>query len=99
MVLVLSRARRLAYTILVLAAFVGCSGSEESSPPGPPACSLAPIDAFKELVIVDEAVLNDARARNESAGPWSFRHAVEVMAPEGKPPSAFVFDGLRTGDG
>ena len=36
------------------------------------------VDPFRELEIVDDDVVGDARADNASSGPWSFRHlAVE----------------------
>ena len=36
------------------------------------------VDPFRELEIVDDDVVGDARADDSTAGPWSFRHlAVE----------------------
>ena len=38
-----------------------------------------PVDPFRELEIVDDDVVADARAKNANAGAWSFRHlAVET---------------------
>lgn len=53
-------------------------------------CMSVTVDPFKELMIVDEEVIGDVRARNDVGGPWSFRYAVENMAPEGTDPSEFV---------
>jgi hypothetical protein len=61
----------------------GCATDTEPSP-----CDGEVVEAFKELVVVDEDVLADARTKNGAAGPWSFRHAVEQMAPGD--PSEFV---------
>lgn len=39
----------------------------------------ANIDPFRELEIVDDDVVDDVRAKNANAGPWSFRHlAIET---------------------
>jgi len=62
----------------------------------PTACDGTPIDRFKELEIVDDSVVDDARARNASAGPWSFRHAAEQMAPSTQDGGAFVHAWLDT---
>jgi hypothetical protein len=69
----------------------GCSTKAESS-----SCSQERVDAFKELLVVDEGVLGDARSNNGMAGPWSFRHAVENIAPSGAPPGEFVRNWLLT---
>lgn len=63
---------------------MSCSG-----PPSNP-CDAIVIDDFKELVIVDEAVLRDARTLNATGGTWSFRHAVEAMVPMGVDAGEFV---------
>jgi hypothetical protein len=39
-----------------------------------------PIDPFRELEIVDEDIVEDARAKNVTAGPWSFRHLATERA-------------------
>ncbi len=49
-----------------------------------------PIDEFKELLIVDEAALDTPRAKNAEGGVWSFRHAIESMAPDGVDGGEFV---------
>lgn len=59
-------------------------------------CETAPIDTFKELLVVDEAVIGDDRAKNATGGPWSFRYVVENMAPVGMDPAEFVRDWLMT---
>jgi hypothetical protein len=48
------------------------------------------VERFKELEIVDDAVIGDTRASNAAKGAWSFRHAMEEMAPAGTDPSEFV---------
>jgi hypothetical protein len=73
--------RRIVSCLVALAAATavgtpGCASDQDPSP-----CDAEPVDAFKELVVVDEDVLGDARAKNATGGPWSFRHAVEQMAP------------------
>ena len=71
---------------------VGCSSDAAPSTAASAAsanCAVT-IDRFKELMIVDDAVIGDARARNDQDGHWSFRHAVEEMLPAGMSPSAFV---------
>lgn len=57
-------------------------------------CTSEKVDPFKELMIVDDEVIGDVRAKNDANGPWSFRYAVENMAPEGVDPSEFVHDWL-----
>jgi len=47
--------------------------------------------ASKELTIVNPSVVNDARASNQTNGPWSFRFLMEQMTPAGVDPSDFVF--------
>lgn len=85
----------LAWTSLLVAAvgatasLVGCS-SDDASTPAPATCEAHPVERFKELEIVDEAVIGDARAKNATGGPWSFRHAVEEMVPAGMSSSDFV---------
>jgi hypothetical protein len=68
---------------------LGCSSGAIGGSPAP-SCTEATIDRFKELTVVDDAVVGDARAMNRSDGPWSFRHAVESMVPNGSDPSSFV---------
>lgn len=58
------------------------------------ACSVE-TDPFKELMVVDPSVIDDARGRNATAGKWSFRHAVEAMSPQSVAPGRFVMDWLR----
>jgi hypothetical protein len=40
--------------------------------------------------VVDEGVIGDARARNGSTGPWSFRNAITNAAPAGADLSTFT---------
>jgi hypothetical protein len=70
----------------VLGLAAGCSASKSSTND----CSDVSIERFKELLVVDESVTDDARAKNATAGTWSFRHAVENMAPSGTDPGEFV---------
>ena len=67
----------------VVWALASCSSPAPAQPSGDAAqpCSDVEIDRFKELIIVDEGVVGDARSRNDSAGPWSFRRRIEDMAP------------------
>ncbi len=68
----------------LVSALASCSPENQ---PGPaPAetepCSEIRIDRFKELIIVDEGVVGDARSRNATNGAWSFRRRIEDMAPD-----------------
>lgn len=84
--------------VIALAASCSPDGAESQAPAAAPTCAagLEPVERFKELLVVDDAVIGDARARNAEAGPWSFRHLVEAMAPAGQTPSAFVLAWLST---
>src|SRR5260370_5441166 len=64
-----------------------CGGTPSESAP---CTSSLPVDAFKELMIVDNAVVRDPRTLNASNGPWSFRYSIESMAPQGADPGEFV---------
>ncbi len=51
------------------------------------ACSTAPVDRWKELLVVDPSVVGDGRARNDAPdAPWSFRRRLEEIA--GRPDHA-----------
>jgi hypothetical protein len=83
-----------------LAALISCS-SDPAPPPADPmaipaACRDVTVDPFKELMVVDEAVMTDRRASNGSNGAWSFRHAIEELTPPGRTPSQFVTAWLAT---
>jgi hypothetical protein len=72
---------RVARLLLFVALLAACSrgGDDEAQ-----SCETAPIDIFKELMVVDEDVLADPRSKNALNGVWSFRHAVEQALPEGE---------------
>jgi hypothetical protein len=88
---------------LLLSGAVACSSSSDKSSapddeptdadPGtvtePVRCVPPPVDRFKELMIVDPAVVEDP-VRTKPGGPWSFRHVVEEMAPSADAAPAFV---------
>lgn len=84
--------------------FAGACGEMGNEPPTPltsapvtESCSTTlSIDRFKELIIVEPSVVEDARARNDVDGPWSFRHLIEEMTPPGASPSDFVLTWLRS---
>jgi hypothetical protein len=71
---------------LLLPAVGGCTSNSGSATP----CSNIAIDRFKELTVVDDSVMTDTRAKNGADGTWSFRYAIENMAPEGTEPGQFV---------
>ncbi len=71
---------------LLAACCLACSSSPSAGAP----CAGVSIDRFKELTIVDDAVIGDMRALNANDGPWSFRHAVENMVPQDAEPGQFV---------
>jgi hypothetical protein len=79
---------------LVLAGACDDGNSSGAAPFAPkPAigsCSELTVDRFKELIVAEPSVVDDARSRNGTAGPWSFRHLVEEMAPPGVTASDFV---------
>ena len=77
----------------VITTIVACSSNEETASTN--ACDEVAVDAFKELMVVEDAVLTDTRALNRSNGPWSFRYVMENMAPAGKDPGDFVRSWLR----
>ena len=79
----------LALGTVALAGAGGCSSSSSSSGSSSP-CSNVAISRFQELEIVDPAVVTGSRAMNASDGAWSFRYAVEQMAPQGVDPGQFV---------
>src|SRR3954454_22345207 len=79
---------RFACVLAVAAAVVGgCSSTSDDSRA---TCEAVTIDRFKELTIVEESVLATPRSLNATAGPWSFRHAIENMTPPGADPGDFV---------
>ncbi|MEO6573375.1 MAG: hypothetical protein ABIP89_06025 [Polyangiaceae bacterium] len=77
---------------------IGGSACSSTSSGGPAAgaCSDIAVDRFKEIEIVDEAVVSDPRSLNASAGAWSFRHVIEELTPAGMTPSAFVTKWLQS---
>jgi len=82
--------RTLGFAVVVVA--LSCGGRVESvttSRASPTPCDVS-LDRFKELIVVDEAVLSDGRSLNATGGPWSFRHLMESMAPAGEDPGDFV---------
>lgn len=62
----------------------------------PDECKPIAVDPFKELLVVDEAVVDDPRSLNGKNGVWSFRHAIEEMTPPGVSTSTFMTDWLAT---
>jgi hypothetical protein len=71
--------------LLATAGGGACSGGG-----APRACDGTRIERFRELEIVDEAIVGDPRAKNAGAGPWSFRHAMEELAPSPIAAGGFV---------
>jgi hypothetical protein len=69
-------------------AIIACSPGAED-PPGT-RCGGQPIEHLKELLVVEEDVLVDGRSKNATAGPWSFRHVMENLAPEAADPAKFT---------
>jgi hypothetical protein len=82
---------------LAVALSAGCSGGGSPIDMDPPVeCAGTSIDRFKELVIVDDDVISDARSSNAKSGHWSFRHVVEQLAPPGMGAAEFVSQWLET---
>lgn len=85
-----------AWWLVMLA--VGCSSSqspfqEKTSPPERPQLS---VDPYRALMVVDASVVMDARASNESDGPWSFRWLMEQLAGSEERAPQFVEAWLRS---
>lgn len=93
-----SGGRALALVVGLLAASgFACTSSDDDpkdATTASSACADVKIERYKELAIVDEAVIDDPRAKNATGGVWSFRHAIEEMTPESMTPSQFVLDWL-----
>jgi hypothetical protein len=77
--------RKLASLIVILLS--GCG-------PLPEAGADEPVDALRELLIVDEVVLSDPRARNAGAGVFSFSHAFSIALEDARDPSPPIADWL-----
>ncbi|MFO0640030.1 MAG: hypothetical protein U0183_12510 [Polyangiaceae bacterium] len=89
------------YLAIAFAAFatiptLAACGSDPAAEPD--VCASEPVDRFKELMVIDEAVTSDVRAKNGAAGSWSFRFLVENMAPPGMDTSTFVLEWLTEWD-
>jgi hypothetical protein len=80
--------------LVALGAIVSACSSDPAPPAADVCLSETKIDRFKELVIVDEAVVADPRGRNATNGPWSFRHTIEQVAPAQADLSAFTLGWL-----
>ena len=78
-----------AFAIAGLAAACSSSGGGTQAA----ACEIQ-IDRFKELIVVEESVVTNARSRNDVSGPWSFRHAIEGVMPPGADKSKFILSWL-----
>jgi len=68
---------------------LGCSSRTDNKSTQQFDCGI-PVDRFKELMIVDDGVITDARSRNATNGPWSFRHAIEATMADGASQSDFI---------
>ena len=80
--------------LLGLAA-AACSGAgKDGQPSTAPECAVK-VERFKELSLVDDAIVGDARSLNVTPGPWSFRYAIEAMAPRDVDPGKFVMTWLE----
>jgi hypothetical protein len=80
-----------ATALLFLLAVCDCSSSSSSEEKKPDLADCAiRIERFKELAIVDDAVVRDARTNNAANGPWSFRHAITSLMSDRDDPSTFV---------
>ena len=73
--------------VAVMASSQGCSQAKDDAPAS--SCEVQ-IDTFKELMVVDDSVITDDRSKNALDGPWSFRHAITGVMPEGADPSKFI---------
>lgn len=78
-----------ALAVALVTATQACS-SEPATSASASCVSEIKVDRFKELIVVDENVIGDARARNDISGPWSFRNAITNAAPAGADMSAFT---------
>ncbi|MEO7111071.1 MAG: hypothetical protein ABI183_11595 [Polyangiaceae bacterium] len=70
----------------VAIATIGCGPLTADAPATTSTCSNTAVtgghevDPWKELLVVDDAVMNDAAAKNETDGPLSFRFVMERLA-------------------
>lgn len=80
---------RIGAAVAVGLALIACGPITEEQPAAPK-CSFetSDVDPLKELLVVDERVMNDDVAKNGGDGALSFRHAVEALVPEGNDPAA-----------
>ena len=67
---------------------MSCSSSSEQDASAP--CEQVHVDRLKELMVVEDSVVEDPRSKNATAGPWSFRFVIENLAPVGKDPGEFT---------
>jgi hypothetical protein len=82
---------------ILASVFAGCSSSstDRGTSQDAPDCGIH-VDRFKELVIVDDAVITDARASNTADGVWSFRRRIEEMTPPGAAPETTIANWLSS---
>ena len=89
-----TRILSLVTSAVVVAALAAGGCSSNSSNDTAAKCDVN-VDAFKELIVVEPSVIDDARSHNATNGPWSFRHAMESMTPPTVPANVFVNSWLR----
>jgi len=61
---------------LLAAALVAACGDDDAPPTG---CDGVRVERFRELVVVDDAVVLGERARNVTRGPFGFAHAMAAL--------------------
>lgn len=94
---VVESARTVGVAAALIGGFLGGAGcsADRDNPPPSASCSME-VQRFKELMIVDEAVMTDPRVRNTEGGVWSFRYLIEQMKPASMSSSDFVADWLQS---
>ncbi|WP_394841507.1 hypothetical protein LZC95_31085 [Pendulispora brunnea] len=79
-------------SVLLVCTAISAACSSTSDPKVNNSCTNVSVDELKELVVIDEAVLSDGRAKNGTTGAWSFRHAVQNLSPQDMDAGEFVRD-------
>ncbi|GAC1351038.1 MAG: hypothetical protein NVS3B20_00360 [Polyangiales bacterium] len=88
--------RSFGHTLFPAALAMGaCSSSAVGNSESPTCQSVMKVERFKELIIVDDSVIRDARTLNAKDGAWSFRSAMERAAPAGQDAGDFTLSWLQ----
>lgn len=90
--------RRALIASLLLALAIGAAAACSPSSDTPTGCDGVRIERFRELEIVDEAVVSGPRASNAARGPFGFAHAMVELAGGEREAQALARDLLAVWD-